>query len=826
MAKQELRLALVIYGGASLAVYMHGVTKELAKLVRASKVLRERPPADAATRFADGPDQRPADTEAVYFDALSMAAARHESRVVIDVIAGASAGAINGALLARTLVADASPDAVTDLWLDQADSQQLAAESVAPWRKWYVYPMVRLLTRALPQRLGTPEVRRKLGRLMRSRWFVPPFSGARLCGVLLDALAELERSRRPGSTLIPPGQRLDFYASLTDLDGYGRPLSLPGGLASSRDSSAPVVEREHAAYCHLTHAAGHARDRNALPAPEWGARTSDDAADFDPANIPALVWAARASASYAGAFPPFRHDELTNLLATRRLAWPGEARFLTTALRERDGAPLARSGDPRTRHFVDGGIVDNKPFRAVLDALQHRPADRPVLRRVVYIEPNPAAMPVRAPAADADEPGLLATLRAALDTIPRNQPIQDALGELAALDARVHINQHVLDAERPRLDALIRDQLRLQASQPLTESLLGYLREMQVLQASQEAGFAWQGYVVRRAWQLIDGLAARWPRRDDVPEALPWQRTERLADRLTDTLARLCWSAPEGDAGQQARLQSVFLDRFDVSVRLRRLQFLIRRINQVEPDCASEAQRVALGGLKAGAYRLADQLHQTRERALAALAPLRPGDEAGLLAEQLEALASALDLAAHDRAADALLSGVLPTQDAAIREQLLVEYVGFPFLDVVLLPHGATDDVPDPLTPVRTVRISPRDGGLLADQFDGLRCRGLGGFLGFFDRSHREHDYLWGRLNGAERAIDLLAELAPEVAAGARALKGRAFRQILTREAAGSAHRAALCADLLRALDAQACETDAHEAEVTAQSRSAAADRS
>lgn len=329
---------------------------------------------------------------------------------------------------------------------------------------------------------------------------------------------------------------------------------------------------------------------------------------------------------------------------------------------------------------------------------------------------------------------------------------------------------------------------------------------MQVLQASQEAGFAWQGYVVRRAWQLIDGLAARWPRRDDVPEALPWQRIERLADRLTDTLARLCWSAPEGDAGQQARLQSVFLDRFDVSVRLRRLQFLIRRINQVEPDCASEAQRVTLGGLKAGAYRLADQLHQTRERALAALAPLRPGDEAGLLAEQLEALASALDLAAHDRAADALLSGVLPTQDAAIREQLLVEYVGFPFLDVVLLPHGATDDVPDPLTPVRTVRISPRDGGLLADQFDGLRCRGLGGFLGFFDRSHREHDYLWGRLNGAERAIDLLAELAPEVAAGARALKCRAFRQILTREAAGSAHRAALCADLLRALDAQAPE--------------------
>lgn len=793
MAKQELRLALVIYGGASLAVYMHGVTKELAKLVRASKVRRENPLAHASTGFSGGPDLRAADTEAVYFDALSTASVRHESRVVIDVIAGASAGAINGALLARTLVDDASPDAVTDLWLDHADSQQLAAESVAPWRKWYVYPVVRLLARALPRGLGTPEVRRKLGRLMRSRWFVPPFSGARLCAVLLDALAQLERSRRPHSTLIPPGQRLDFYASLTDLRGYERPLSLPRGVAAPDWGGTRAVEREHGAFCHLSHAA----------------EKYADATDFDPANAPALVWAARASASYAGAFPPFRHDELTTLLAARRIAWPGEERFLTTALRGRDGAPLARLGDPRERYFVDGGIVDNKPFRAVLDALQHRPADRHVLRRVVYIEPNPAASAARAPAAGAAAPGFLATLRAALDTIPRHQPIQDALAELAALDARVQINQNLLDAERPRLDALIRDQLRPQASQPLTESLLGYLREMQVEQAAREAGFAWQGYVARRAWQLIDGLAARWPRGD------------RALGATAATLAALCWSAPDGEAGDQSRRQSVFLDRFDVSVRLRRLQFLIRRINQIEPDCPSEAQRVTLGGLKAAAYRLADQLYQTREHALAALVPLDSLPETRFLAQQLDALAGALDLVAHDRAADALLGRVLPTLDAAMREQLLVEYVGFPFLDLLLLPHGAADDVPDPLTPVRTVRISPRDGGLLADRFDGLRCRGLGGFLGFFDRSHREHDYLWGRLNGAERAIDLLADLAPEVAAGAQALKCRAFRQILTREAGASANRAALCADLLRAVEALE-----RGLEVTELQRTAAADRS
>ncbi len=33
---RELRLALVCYGGVSLAIYMHGVTKEIQKLVAAS----------------------------------------------------------------------------------------------------------------------------------------------------------------------------------------------------------------------------------------------------------------------------------------------------------------------------------------------------------------------------------------------------------------------------------------------------------------------------------------------------------------------------------------------------------------------------------------------------------------------------------------------------------------------------------------------------------------------------------------------------------------------------------------------------------------------
>ena len=37
MREKELRIALVCYGGVSLAIYMHGVTKEVWKLARASR---------------------------------------------------------------------------------------------------------------------------------------------------------------------------------------------------------------------------------------------------------------------------------------------------------------------------------------------------------------------------------------------------------------------------------------------------------------------------------------------------------------------------------------------------------------------------------------------------------------------------------------------------------------------------------------------------------------------------------------------------------------------------------------------------------------------
>ena len=44
MREKELRLALICYGGVSLAVYMHGITREIWHLVRASRAYLENRP--------------------------------------------------------------------------------------------------------------------------------------------------------------------------------------------------------------------------------------------------------------------------------------------------------------------------------------------------------------------------------------------------------------------------------------------------------------------------------------------------------------------------------------------------------------------------------------------------------------------------------------------------------------------------------------------------------------------------------------------------------------------------------------------------------------
>jgi hypothetical protein len=90
----------------------------------------------------------------------------------------------------------------------------------------------------------------------------------------------------------------------------------------------------------------------------------------------------------------------------------------------------------------------------------------------------------------------------------------------------------------------------------------------------------------------------------------------------------------------------------------------------------------------------------------------------------------------------------------------------------------------------------------------GQRLKGalFNAFGAFFSRAYREHDYLWGRLHGAERLIDLVVSSLPAKARPDAATLGEirraAFRAIV---AAERAHLVDI-SDTIAALDAALAE--------------------
>jgi hypothetical protein len=168
----------------------------------------------------------------------------------------------------------------------------------------------------------------------------------------------------------------------------------------------------------------------------------------------------------------------------------------------------------------------------------------------------------------------------------------------------------------------------------------------------------------------------------------------------------------------------------------------------------------------------------------------------------LAALADALDLRSLDATSDATLVKLfaqLPSR--ALQRSLLSAYLGFPFFDIAMLPLLNSDGV-DEFDEIKVDRLSPDDAVALRGAGGGaLKGAQFNAFGAFFSRAYREHDYLWGRLHGAERLIDITASTLPDdrrlPEAQLTALKREAFAAIIAAERP----RLTRVADLFAALD-------------------------
>lgn len=752
MREKELRLALVCYGGVSLAVYMHGVTKELWRLARASRAYHD----DAVCMPG---------SETIYRELLERIGRDKQTklRVLIDIIAGSSAGGINGIFLGQAIASGQSLEPLTELWLERADVEVLLDPDARPlsrFTKFWAVPiawlLMRLRNRTVDQTVAVEaraEVRRKLSGFVRARWFHPPFGGVIFTNLILDAFDAMA-SVPPGLPLLPERQPLDLTVTVTDYHGYNQRLRL--------HSPAMAEEREHRLTIAFT-------DRGV------GERRLADIAE--------LSFAARATASFPGAFPPFNVAELDKVLKSRKREWPARESFL-----HRIFPRTAAGGSPEDMVLIDGSVLANAPFGPAIDALRNRPARREVDRRFVYLDPiaNIDAPRERSREGLVRLPGFFTTIFAAMSTIPREQPIRDSLELIDQRSRRIAHTKRIIDAIRPEVDAAVDSAMgrQLLLYRPSPERIGGW-RGRAHDDAARQAGFTYAGYCQLKLSIIANELASTIALLGGVEDPTGLHVIRAL---INEEFHKRGFEEPDalrGGTTSESLIQ--FLRDHDLDFRIRRLRFLADRLTEIEHGdggSSAAALQTAHDAIYASlAPFLSLQMRDHYPPPVVATAQHFMEDPATGIAS----IGATRNLVMLDLETDRAIARALPGLSKTDRRGLLLAYLGFGFYDLATLSLmrqlGGQE-----FHAIQVDRISPDDACSIRKGGAAATLRGieLNMFGAFFSRAYRENDYLWGRLHGAERMIDIVAStLSAEDMIPASELadfKRTLFRAILAEE--------------------------------------------
>jgi patatin-related protein len=334
--RQEVRFAVVMYGGVSLAIYINGLAQELYRMVRATAV----DPRDEAKPLLSN-DQL-SGTEWVYRRLGQILGREGEekekpvraddpiyTRFVVDILSGTSAGGLNAIYLAKALSNDQTIDQLTDLWLDEGDIEKLLNDQKS------VEGLNGLRTQRPPKSL---------------------LNSQRMYRRLLDALDGMDRMMpSTEQTRSPYVEELDLFVTATDFHGLPILLRLSDGV---------VDERRHRNVFHFRYSSEH---------------NEAFINDFHAGNNPFLAYAARCTSAFPFAFEPMKLSDIEPVLGTapahRHTQGVGLDRdrwkkFFPEYKRPGRG-PAFRPEvyDFTKRPFVDGGYLDNKPFSYAIDTL-------------------------------------------------------------------------------------------------------------------------------------------------------------------------------------------------------------------------------------------------------------------------------------------------------------------------------------------------------------------------------------------------------------------------------------------------------------------------
>jgi patatin-related protein len=778
--EKEVRIAVVLYGGVSLAIYMYGVVRELWSLVKATAPDRANSddPGSSPT-YCLHPDGELSGAEPVYrllgqmlgddsidlslMDGGSTADAPVRTRFVVDVVSGTSAGGINGIALAMALANETDLTELAEVWLRTADIGKL----IEPEQR--------------ERGEQRPEPLRSL------------LNSTRMYRELDEAFAALtipeEQAQQHPSRLVDD---LDLAVTTTDLFG------VPSVLGLDREQ---VLETAHDTVFRFRYGTPYS--------------VGDVVNDFTDEDRPFLAYSARCTSSFPLAFEPMQLDTVYSLGRSPDPDSSDERwkRFW----RPYDSEAI----DPRFRYrpFSDGGVLDNKPFSLATAALRQRRLDLPVERRLLYVEPSPEKPRDRPMSADASSgpsvlPVLTATKMAAWD-LRGAEPIRADLDRLAERNARLHEMDAVLhdlelgarpdsapeagdtsaDAEltayrRLRVDvvtehlaSVLRSALNVDARSAQARGLDALLQVWRVGHYDDEADFLTAfdvPFELRRLTHLEQRLRT-------LSAKTPHGRQVRSAQGLEEPQDDAAWDALR----REARSCAATLGR--ATVPLRGLAWSLQ-----DPAYAAQLARARGDEVAAAQYtRLIERLQTLREELLEApftrLVSAPWADQPGIAEELLapgsrllttcDELAQVVDelVGRARRAASEAEQQIWSSREGSDLVAALQSYARcFTTFDRILLPLVFGTELGE-ARPVLVNRISPLDSKA-SGRGEGKELFGesYGHFGAFLREDWRRLDLVSGRLDGASKIITAL--LPADSSVTAEELIGRAHTRILEEE--------------------------------------------
>lgn len=562
--QKETRFAVVMYGGISLAIYIHGVTQELYSMVRATAW------DDAQNNYviADPNDLKGAE---LVYRALGETL---KTKFVVDILSGTSAGGINAVYLAKALVNNQSIQGLKDLWVNEGDISLLVND------------------RKSVDGLSGLKVQNPPSSLLNNQ---------RMYYKLLDAIKKMGESTPRGFNGISPYvEELDLSITASDIRGLVLPLN---GVEDARikESRFKTVFQFHYS---TKRAAG---DSNSLLSKN--SSDAEKAKDLTYSNHftkefdPFLAFAARSTSAIPPAFEPMRLDDIEPILNTSAFKedYVYDPSIWKALYKDYSDA----KDDFQVRSFGDGGYLDNKPFSYATDTLLRRRADLPVDRKLIYIEPSPEH-PEDQPTTD-ERPDVIENVFAALVGLPRQEPIRE---DIKTIQERNKIIKRITDAIRAVNHSAIeigRSQ-QAKAAHDKADWRISFLWSKAYM--SDVIGWYGPGYPAYhniRLESVLSNLSTAWARAMGWDEDSPQEKD--LHEILHAWSARKYSTEAHGKEKEPLSKNDVvysendIMYRLDVTWRLRRIKFIQDMINTFLDENSGEQVEKILKQVRKGLSR-------------------------------------------------------------------------------------------------------------------------------------------------------------------------------------------------------------------------------